>query len=72
MDKVTPDLEFFFVYLDNMLVTSRTKEEYEEHLIKFFRLFERQGLKANPAKLPGSSSYDSASVPKASSRVQAK
>ncbi|KRX48953.1 hypothetical protein T03_4087 [Trichinella britovi] len=33
-----------------MLVTSRTKEEYEEHLIKFFRLFERHGLKANPAK----------------------
>ncbi|KRX32762.1 hypothetical protein T05_11180, partial [Trichinella murrelli] len=33
-----------------MLVTSRTKEEYEEHLIKFFRLFERHGFKANPAK----------------------
>ncbi|KRZ33798.1 Polyprotein P3 [Trichinella pseudospiralis] len=39
-DEVTRRLEFCFVYLDSILVASRTKEGYEEHLINLFRRFE--------------------------------
>ncbi|KRX13062.1 Retrovirus-related Pol polyprotein from type-2 retrotransposable element R2DM [Trichinella nelsoni] len=42
MDEVTRGLRFCFVYLDDVLVASRSKEEHEKHLAT---LFQRQGIK---------------------------
>ncbi|KRY50160.1 Retrovirus-related Pol polyprotein from transposon 17.6 [Trichinella britovi] len=40
MDEVTRGLRFCFVYLDDVLVASRSKEEHEKHLANLFRRFE--------------------------------
>ncbi|KRY16294.1 Transposon Ty3-G Gag-Pol polyprotein [Trichinella patagoniensis] len=50
MDEVTRGLRFCFVYLDDVLVASRSKEEHEKHLANLFRRFEKYGVKLNPAK----------------------
>ncbi|KRX25652.1 Retrovirus-related Pol polyprotein from transposon opus [Trichinella nelsoni] len=50
MDEVTRGLPFCFVYLDDVLVASRRKEEHEKHLANLFRRFEKYGVKLNPAK----------------------
>ncbi|KRZ65366.1 Transposon Tf2-6 polyprotein [Trichinella papuae] len=50
MGEVTRGLRFCFVYLDDVLVASRNREEHEKHLITLFRRFEKYGVKLNPAK----------------------
>ncbi|KRY15633.1 Retrovirus-related Pol polyprotein from transposon opus [Trichinella patagoniensis] len=50
MDEVTRGLRFCFVYLDDVLVASRSKEEHEKHLATLFQRFEKYGVKLNPAK----------------------
>ncbi|KRY60903.1 Transposon Ty3-G Gag-Pol polyprotein [Trichinella britovi] len=48
MDEVTRGLRFCFVYLDDVLVASRSKEEHEKHLANLFRRTASKML--NPAK----------------------
>ncbi|KRY80520.1 Retrovirus-related Pol polyprotein from transposon 17.6, partial [Trichinella pseudospiralis] len=50
IDKVTRGLRFCFVYLDDVLVASRSKEEHEKHLATLFQRFEKYSVKLNPSK----------------------
>ena len=50
MDMVCQDLDFVFVYLDDVLVASKTTEEHRVHLAKLFTRFRDFGLVLNPAK----------------------
>ena len=36
MDSVLKDLDFLFVYLDDILVASKNKDEHKHHLITLF------------------------------------
>ena len=50
MDTVCQGLDFVFVYLDDVLVASKTTEEHRVHLAKLFVRFQDFGLVLNPAK----------------------
>ena len=50
MDDICRDLDFVFVYLDDILVASRSQEEYLHHLRALFQQLTDQGLVINPAK----------------------
>ena len=41
---------FFFVYLDDILISSETEEEHRKHLQEVFRLLQRAGLTINLPK----------------------
>ena len=44
MDKILGDLPWAFVYLDDVLVASRNKEDHKRHLSQLFSIFEANGL----------------------------
>jgi transposase InsO family protein len=50
MDTVGRGLDFIFIYLDDILVASRTKEQHKAHLITLFDRLQQNGLVVNPAK----------------------
>ena len=50
MDMVCQELEFVFLYLDDVLVASRDTEEHRCHLTKLFECFRKHGLVINLAK----------------------
>ena len=50
MDDICRDLDFVFVYLHDILVASRSHEEYLQHLLALFQQLADQGLVINPAK----------------------
>ncbi|KRY23942.1 Transposon Tf2-6 polyprotein [Trichinella patagoniensis] len=50
IDEMTRGLRFCFVYLDDVLVASRSKEEHEKHLAT---LFQRQGIRPLAEKVEG-------------------
>ena len=50
MDTVCQDLKFVFVYLDDILVASKTAAEHRVHLAKLFARLRALGLALNPAK----------------------
>lgn len=50
MDEVTRGLPFIFVYLDDILVASRTPAEHEEHLRQLFQRLDEHGLVLKPQK----------------------
>ena len=50
MDDICRGLDFVFVYLDDILVASRSYEEHLQHLRALFRRLADQGLVINPAK----------------------
>ncbi len=50
MDSVTSGLQFVFVYLDDILIASRTKKEHYGHLQALFERLEQHGLVINPKK----------------------
>ena len=50
MDTVCQDLDFVFVYLDDVLIASKTLEEHRVHLAQLFQRFQEYGLVLNPAK----------------------
>jgi Reverse transcriptase (RNA-dependent DNA polymerase) len=50
MDAISADLPFMFIYLDNVLIASRSEEEHQHHLRLVFQLLSRNGLLLNVAK----------------------
>lgn len=50
MDNILSDLPFAFVYLDDILVASRSDQMHHEHLRQIFRLLSSNGLIINRAK----------------------
>jgi cleavage and polyadenylation specificity factor subunit 1 len=50
MDEVLRGFDFCFVYLDDILVFSRSLEEHEQHLRALFTQLQRYGIIINPAK----------------------
>ena len=50
MDSVCRGLEFVFVYLDDILVVNRDRDEHRAHLAKLFGRLKNQGLVLNLAK----------------------
>jgi Reverse transcriptase (RNA-dependent DNA polymerase) len=50
MDAIFADLPFVFIYLDDVLIASRSAEEHQHHLRLVFQLLSRNGLLLNVAK----------------------
>ena len=50
MDEILSDLDFLFVYMDDVLVASRTMEEHTEHFRELFRRLADHDLVVSPAK----------------------
>jgi len=50
MDGVLRDVPFVFVYLDDILIASKSPQEHEQHLRHVFRLLSANGLVLNKAK----------------------
>uniref|UniRef100_A0A5S6QZM1 RNA-directed DNA polymerase n=1 Tax=Trichuris muris TaxID=70415 RepID=A0A5S6QZM1_TRIMR len=50
VDQVTRGLNCCFVYLDDILVASKTMAEHDAHLAELFQRFVRFGVKINPDK----------------------
>ena len=50
MDRVMAELEGCFVYLDDILVASKTEEEHARHLHLVFQRLRQHGLVINAAK----------------------
>ena len=50
MDEILKDLDFAFVYLDNILIASTSKVQHLEHLRRIFELLSSNGLIINKSK----------------------
>ena len=50
MDQVLQVYEFYYVYIDDVLVASSTPEEHKAHLRMVFQRFEQFGIIINPTK----------------------
>ena len=50
VDQVTRDLDFVFVYIDDILVASKSPDEHHKHLRILFQRLQEYGLSINPAK----------------------
>ena len=50
IDEVCRDLDFVFVFIDNILVFSTTPDQHRHHLRKLFQRLEHYGLVINPKK----------------------
>ena len=50
MHKVGGDLDFIFIYLDDILIASSSKEQHLQHLQTLFDRLEEHGLVVNPDK----------------------
>ena len=50
MDEVLGELDFLFVYMDDVLVASRTMEEHERHFRELFRRLAAHDLVVSPTK----------------------
>ena len=50
MDEILGDLDFVFVYMDDVLVASRMADEHEEHFRQLFRRLEEHELVVSPGK----------------------
>ena len=59
MDEILCGLPFAFVYLDEMLIASRTHEEHMQHLQQVLTIFKQHGLVLNGEKCAlGASAVD--------------
>ena len=50
MDQIFGDLDFVFVYLDDILISSGTEEEHCRHLQEVFKHLSKAGLAINMPK----------------------
>ena len=53
MDEILAGLDYCFVYLDDILVASRSVEEHEVHLREVLTRLQQHGLALNAEKWPG-------------------
>ncbi len=44
IDEVCADLDYVFVYLDDILIASKSEEEHEKHLMELFKRLSKAGL----------------------------
>ena len=74
MDSIFGDLDFVFVYLDDILISSENEEEHNRHLRELFKRLSKAGLAINATKSKfftwSWNSWDMWSVPAASDRRQ--
>lgn len=50
MDEVVRGLDFCYVYLDDILVASKSEEQHRTHLLELFQRLDSYGVSLNPAK----------------------
>ncbi len=50
IDQITRDLDFAYVYIDDILVASKSEEEHKQHLRTLLERLQMHGLTVNPAK----------------------
>ena len=50
MDNITRDLDFVFVYLDDILIASTSKKEHRRHIRKVSTILKENGLTLNKSK----------------------
>lgn len=50
MDGILRDLEFCYVYIDDILVASKSEDEHEKHLRQLFQRLQDNGIVINPVK----------------------
>ena len=50
MDEILSDLDFIFVCMDDVLVTSRSVQEHEDHICQLFRRLAKYELVVSPGK----------------------
>ena len=50
MDEILSDLDYLFVYMDDVLVASRSMEEHTEHFRELFRQLAAHDLVVSPPK----------------------
>ncbi|CAI2723349.1 unnamed protein product [Schistosoma spindalis] len=50
MDEVTKGLDFVFVYIDDVLIASKSFHEHIDHLHQLFERFQKYGIVINPSK----------------------
>ena len=52
MDEILGDLEFAFIYMDDVLVASRSEEEHEDHFRQLFQRLAAHGIGGQPEQVP--------------------
>lgn len=50
MNQIFKNLDFIFIYIDDLLIASPTREQHEIHLRKVFHILSDHGININPAK----------------------
>ena len=50
MDQILCGLPFAFIYLDDILIASRTRQEHEEHIKQVLSILKQNGLVVNSQK----------------------
>ena len=50
MDNITRDLEFVFVYLDDILIASTSEKEHRLHILRICTILKENGLTLNKSK----------------------
>ena len=50
MDSIFGEIPFAFVYLDDMLIASKSRQDHFQHLYQVFKLLEENGLAVNVKK----------------------
>lgn len=48
MDQILRGLDFCFVYIDDVLIDSKTEEEHTQHLRIFFKRLTESGINIKP------------------------
>ena len=50
MDEILKDFDFYFAYIDDILVFSRSPQEHDQHLRNLFTQLQNYGILLNPSK----------------------
>jgi len=50
MDQITAGLDYYFIYIDDILIASQNETHHKEHLEILFDRFQQYGIAINPNK----------------------